>query len=225
MFGYADGIRATTTHRSYLERYHEGDNTLFEQHDSIVAALEASQAQSESGNAGDASAVDDSLDQPLGVYAAEDVVEGGIKSGLYFSGLLNVDKYHQAEATVSVGDATSSSDTKTDGRISEILILGDTPRNHAVHGDQVAVELLPREQWHARTNTLKVANTTDTTSVATPASPAAAVAHATVPTGRVIRVIQRNWRTYAATLQVGEADKHGGKMVLAIPMVLVVVFV
>lgn len=39
-----------------------------------------------------------------------------------------------------------------------------------------------------------------------------------VRTGQVVAVLQRNWRAYVATLQEGEAERHGGSKVLAVPM-------
>jgi exoribonuclease R len=88
-------------------------------------------------------------------------------------------------------------------------------RNRAVHGDSVAVELLPREQWRPKTNQLKVAAVTDTSSPShggaddpsSLSSSARAPSSVAMPTGRVIRVLERNWRPYVATLQEGEVDK------------------
>lgn len=195
----------------YLERYHDGDDALLEQYESIRAALDAS--ASSIGQEGEASSGEE---QKMGVYVSEEVVDGGIKAGVYFSGMIRVDKHHQAEATVTTGLSALSADGKGGDVASEILILGDVHRNHAVHGDSVAVELLPKDQWQARTATLKLVNVTNTT---TSAHEGASRSSRAVPTGRVVRILQRNWRTYAATLQEGEDEKHSGKMALAIPMV------
>ena len=39
-------------------------------------------------------------------------------------------------------------------------------------------------------------------------------AGAAMPTGRVVGILQRNWRSYVVTMQEGEADKIGGSKVL-----------
>lgn len=44
---------------------------------------------------------------------------------------------------------------KKGDRDADILIMGMSSRNRAVHGDLVVVEILPRSQWLARSQALK----------------------------------------------------------------------
>lgn len=62
-------------------------------------------------------------------------MEAGLASGALLSGTLCVSRRVPGEATVAVGG----------GR--QLLISGRAALNRAIHGDRVAVRLLPREQW------------------------------------------------------------------------------
>ena len=61
-------------------------------------------------------------------------LEAGLAAGSLLAGTLAVSRRVRDEATVAAG-----------GRM--LLITGRTAMNRAVHGDRVAVRLLPREQW------------------------------------------------------------------------------
>ena len=96
-----------------------------------------------------------------------------------------------------------------------VLVSGMGDRNRAVHGDVVVIEVFPESHWKAPIRLLRRQHD--------PSEPrtAAASGHATpdpksaVPTGRVVGVLQRNWRPYVVTLQ--EGDQLSGHT-LAIPM-------
>jgi DIS3-like exonuclease 1 len=219
----------------YVQRYHTGDTALLEQLESLEAALSAAASNAATRPLAAAKAAR-LTEGASAAYMPQEAVESGVKSGIYFSGPLFVDPYHQGEALVrvsfgsgggggsigggndnSASPSSGSSDGKSagSGGITEILVLGDVARNRAVHCDSVAVELLPREQWRPKTNQLKVAAVTDTSSPShggaddpsSSSSSARAPSLVAMPTGRVIRVLERNWRPYVATLQEGEVDK------------------
>ncbi|KAH9316308.1 hypothetical protein KI387_024935, partial [Taxus chinensis] len=64
-------------------------------------------------------------------------ITSGLHQGIYHQGKLRVNRYNPFEAYVgseSIGD--------------EIVIYGRSNMNRAFDGDVVAVELLPRDQWH-----------------------------------------------------------------------------
>ncbi|XP_064620645.1 DIS3-like exonuclease 1 [Lineus longissimus] len=143
-------------------------------------------------------------------YQPADVLESGIKSGHLFKGILRVDKYNaQQEAFMQ----SLGSDAKLGGYSSDILISGQACRNRSVHGDVVVVELLPKAEWKGRSNALKdiVEESQDDVD---------ALKSNTMPSGRVVGVLQRNWRDYVASfVEEKESEKstrRGGK-VLVLP--------
>ncbi|CAH3019970.1 unnamed protein product [Porites evermanni] len=142
-------------------------------------------------------------------YLPLEVLEAGIKSGRFLQGCLNVNKHcAQDEAFVQKsGESTSSSKDSLD---SDVLICGMANRNRAVHGDIVVVELLHKSQWKGRSISLKSRNEGEQLSVGEQSD--------VMPTGRVIGILQRNWRDYVASFDENEelqgTRKIAGKVVV-----------
>ncbi|CDH51568.1 dis3-like exonuclease 1 [Lichtheimia corymbifera JMRC:FSU:9682] len=136
-------------------------------------------------------------------YKAMEELEAGIKSSRYFSGIL------KCRGTKDSGYVNGGSQLDKD-----ILIVGPENVNRAVHGDLVVVELLSENNWTTAPNTIAYGGgsaedeyeemrlTTNTQSMR--------------PTGRVIGILNRNWRSYVATIQ--EDTPEGGSFHLAIPL-------
>ncbi|XP_059953129.1 DIS3-like exonuclease 1 isoform X5 [Mesoplodon densirostris] len=123
-----------------------------------------------------------------------EVLEAGIKSGRYIQGTLNVNKHRaQIEAFVRLQGASS----KDSGLVSDILIHGTKTRNRSIHGDVVVVELLPKNEWKGRTTAL---GENDGESPSEP-----------MPTGRVVGILQKNWRDYVVTFPSKEEVQSQGK--------------
>ncbi|KAJ7994576.1 hypothetical protein DPEC_G00250900, partial [Dallia pectoralis] len=116
-----------------------------------------------------------------------EVLEAGIKSGRYTQGTLNVNKHRaQHEAFVRFeGSSNKNSELNSD-----VLVCGGKNRNRAVHGDLVAVELLPKGEWRGRTTALTEGQGEEK-GEETQGQP--------MPTGRVVGILQRNWRDYVVT--------------------------
>ncbi|KAE8618468.1 hypothetical protein XENTR_v10009392 [Xenopus tropicalis] len=128
-----------------------------------------------------------------------EILEAGIKSGRYQQGVLSVNKHRaQLEGFVRLqGLGGKETDIQSD-----ILIYGTKPRNRAIHGDLVAVELLSRSEWKGRNGAL-CENETDEKAVDAQAE--------VMPTGRVVGILQRNWRDYVATFPAKEDIETQGK--------------
>ncbi|KAM4748024.1 DIS3-like exonuclease 1 [Rhinophrynus dorsalis] len=128
-----------------------------------------------------------------------EVLEAGIKSGRYKQGVLSVNKHRcQLEAFVRLqGLGGKEADVQSD-----VLIHGTKSRNRAIHGDMVAVELLPKSEWKGRTGAL-CENESDEKAVDTQ--------NDVMPTGRVVGVLQRNWRDYVVTFPTKEEIQTQGK--------------
>nr|XP_036865928.1 DIS3-like exonuclease 1 isoform X1 [Manis javanica] len=129
-----------------------------------------------------------------------EVLEAGIKSGRYTQGTLSVNKHRaQIEAFVRLQGASS----KDSGLVSDILIHGMKARNRSIHGDVVAVELLPKNEWKGRTAALCENDSDDKVSGESPSEP--------IPTGRVVGILQKNWRDYVVTFPSREEVQSQGK--------------
>ncbi|XP_061451111.1 DIS3-like exonuclease 1 isoform X3 [Rhineura floridana] len=130
-----------------------------------------------------------------------ETLEAGIKSGRYIQGVLNVNKHRaQVEAFVRLqGLGNKEKDLKND-----VLIYGTKARNRAIHGDVVAVQLLPQSEWKGRTAALCENETEDRTS-------GEAGSELIMPTGKVVGIIQKNWRDYVVTFPSKEENQSHGK--------------
>ncbi|GAB1611006.1 DIS3-like exonuclease 1 [Argonauta hians] len=145
-------------------------------------------------------------------YLPMHCLEAGIKSGSFIKGNLNVNKHNaQQEAFLQ---RSSCSDIKSDS--SDILIYGMAHRNRAIHGDLVVVELLPKSEWRGRSLSLNENNQNSADEECDMST--------VMPNGRVVGILQRNSRDYAASLITDENAESEGKKnprradrVLAIP--------
>ncbi|KAL3151102.1 hypothetical protein ABBQ38_012969 [Trebouxia sp. C0009 RCD-2024] len=150
-------------------------------------------------------------------------IQNGIKSGTYHQGALRVSRFNPFEGWVgseSVGQ--------------DILISGRVDMNRALDGDVVAVELLPESQWKGERSSLPQADAESTNGgdeedgddpegghIAPQVAPGEHLEDGVLPisttsgtarpTGKVVGVIKRNWRTrgYCGSLQPQE--ERGGR--------------
>ncbi|XP_049633626.1 DIS3-like exonuclease 1 isoform X2 [Suncus etruscus] len=76
-------------------------------------------------------------------------------------------------------------------------------RNRSIHGDVVVVELLPQNEWKGRTSALCENDGEDKASGEAPSEP--------MPTGRVVGILQKNWRDYVVTFPSKEEIQSQGK--------------
>ncbi|KAL4701630.1 hypothetical protein H8959_015634, partial [Pygathrix nigripes] len=115
-------------------------------------------------------------------------------------GILNVNKHRaQIEAFVRLQGASS----KDSDLVSDILVHGMKARNRSIHGDVVVVELLPKNEWKGRTVALCENDCDDKALGESPSEP--------MPTGRVVGILQKNWRDYVVTFPSKEEVQSQGK--------------
>uniref|UniRef100_A0A8C6SSB1 DIS3-like exonuclease 1 n=1 Tax=Neogobius melanostomus TaxID=47308 RepID=A0A8C6SSB1_9GOBI len=141
-------------------------------------------------------------------HLPHELLEAGIKSGRYLLGILNVNKHRaQQEATVT----TQISSNKSADISGDVLVFGSKHRNRAVYGDSVVVELLPRGEWRGRATALTETQGEER-SAEDPSSQ-------TMPTGRVVGILQRNWRDYVVTFPTREAQSQSrnSQKILTVP--------
>ncbi|XP_072321345.1 DIS3-like exonuclease 1 [Eucyclogobius newberryi] len=136
-----------------------------------------------------------------------EVVEAGIKSGRYVQGILSVNKHRaQQEALVTTQGFSKSTDPSRD-----ILVFGSKNRNRAVHGDSVVVELLPQSEWRGRATALTQVQGEEKGVEDQNSQP--------MPTGRVVGILQRNWRDYVVTFPPREtqSQSRNSQRILTVP--------
>lgn len=132
-------------------------------------------------------------------------ITAGLLRGIYHQGKLRVNRYNPFEAYVgseSIGD--------------EIIIYGRANMNRAFDGDIVAVELLPQEQWHEEKSLviadeedeeedvhLAPSSADDAPRVTNLGQESAGLASGVPsrPSGRVVGIIRRNWKSYCGSLE------------------------
>ncbi|KAJ2124004.1 exosome catalytic subunit dis3 [Coemansia sp. RSA 720] len=149
-------------------------------------------------------------------------VQAGLKGGLLVQGTLQIAPYNYLEGSVYA--------TLPDGTERRVLVVGRADMNRAVQGDKVAVQIWPKAQWRNAPSVALVDEDEDTVpSVAEEPknqgsakrvrrADGSAAKHrpddkldepATLndaklgdgePTGHVVGIIRRNWRSYCAFL-------------------------
>ncbi|XP_053810665.1 DIS3-like exonuclease 1 isoform X2 [Vidua chalybeata] len=175
--------------KNYLDNFWPDLKAAHELFDSIVQARRERESESQENHG-----------KEYPEHLPVEVLEAGIKSGRYLQGALNVNKHRaQLEAFVRL-QGFGSKDTELQ---SDILIYGAKARNRAIHGDVVVVELLPVHEWKGRTVALCENETEDKAPADTTGDP--------MPTGKVVGIIQKNWRDYVVTFPSKEESQTQGR--------------
>ncbi|XP_044058525.1 DIS3-like exonuclease 1 [Siniperca chuatsi] len=138
-----------------------------------------------------------------------EVLEAGIKSGRYIQGTLNVSKHRaQNEASIMTDGFSSKNTDLSRG----VLVCGGKNRNRAIHGDSVVVELLPKSEWRGKVTALTEGQGEEKSGEENESKP--------MPTGRVVGILQRNWRDYVVTFPPREgtqSQSRNSQRILAVP--------
>ncbi|RHZ34026.1 hypothetical protein DYB31_006972, partial [Aphanomyces astaci] len=133
-------------------------------------------------------------------------------SSCAFQGLLDVSSHHPLEAFVKV---------TTHGESQSIYIYGRDAMNRAIHGDIVAVQLLPEADWlvpeSATSLVHHVAPLDDDQLKKKPAPSSTSSSVAAVPTGRVVGIVSRPDHVFVATI-LSTSVSPGDDYALAVPM-------
>ena len=121
-------------------------------------------------------------------------LHSGIKSGKMFQGTFQASRENYLEGSVSV---------EIDGMVKWILVQGLQNLNRAVHGDLVAVEILPESEWSLPSGVVtdKEAVEEKINDDVEPEQVVATVNKEDLHmTGKVVGIVRRNWKTYCGTL-------------------------
>ncbi|PWN47632.1 RNB-domain-containing protein [Violaceomyces palustris] len=163
-------------------------------------------------------------------------VQAGLKSGVLISGFFNANAYNYLEGTVR----TSAFDKP-------VLLVGREAMNRAVDGDVVAVTILPKEEWKAAADEVIEADSAlknddaeasddegensgdvdreEARLARKEARDAELAAKSRTsepqPTGKVVGIVRRNWRSYVAHVDVSsvhDASSLGPQSLFATPV-------
>ena len=150
-----------------------------------------------------------------------EAVAAGLKSGKLVQGRIYINKYHsQKEAFISRKNTTAESSKSS---VEDILIAGTLDRNRAIQGDIVAVQLLPKSQWKSKIN--KLSKKKDDMTLVDDEDNADQLQDEVwekradvCPTGKVVAIIQRKWKSYPASFPRKEDSLTAGQQrILVIP--------
>ncbi|GAM29330.1 hypothetical protein SAMD00019534_125060 [Acytostelium subglobosum LB1] len=151
-------------------------------------------------------------------YWNDDTLQAEIKSGNIISGKIHINQFNRDEAFVKLPQNSVAS-TKATSANDKVLIVGRANINRAIHGDKVGVVLLPESQWIASDDNTGLAldqndmddelreevQVQDEGAVSNTSSLSLSSRKATstkyTMTGKVVGIIQRNWRDYVATIE------------------------
>ena len=148
----------------------------------------------------------------------EDEVEAAVLAGTLVRGSLQVDEHRPEEAWVRVPNDSSRPDAV------DIFLPTRAHRGRSIHGDVVAVEPLPREEWASPSFKLARRDATEEGQERKGAGDQSRgggdIAAGLSPTGTVVGVMERTERSYVATLEDDVSQVADGTTVnvLAIPM-------
>ncbi|XP_067827366.1 DIS3-like exonuclease 1 isoform X1 [Heptranchias perlo] len=185
-----DGV-FVVSFKSYLENFWPDLEAVHELYESIVQSRKERESENQEKNG-----------KEYAEHLPLEILEAGIKSGRYIQGVLNVNKHRsQLEAFVRIQGLTN----KRSELENDMLICGTKARNRAVQGDVVAVELLPRNEWKGRVSVLCENEPEEKTIEETESEPMA--------TGKIVGIIQRNWRDYVVSFPPKEDIQSQGKNV------------
>lgn len=181
--------------KQYLQNKWKGFDSLLELYDSLTLSLSAGSVKD--------------LSKSYDNYLPTEILEAGIKSGRYFKGHLQVNKHHASQEAFVASTKVFSKES------GDIFIWGMIDRNRAVHGDEVVVEIYPKNQWKSKCMSLNE-NPYEGESEAESNSKIAEM----LPTGKVVGVWERCWRNYVATLPEESEDSGSSskrERILVIP--------
>uniref|UniRef100_A0A4W3K1D2 DIS3-like exonuclease 1 n=1 Tax=Callorhinchus milii TaxID=7868 RepID=A0A4W3K1D2_CALMI len=185
-----DGV-FVVSFKNYLENFWPDLESIHELYESLVQSRKERESESQEKNG-----------KEYPEHLPLEILEAGIKSGRYIQGVLNVNKHRsQLEAFVRIQGLNN----KNSELQSDLLVYGTKARNRAAHGDVVAVELLPRSEWTGRVSVLCEKESEEKASEETEVEP--------MPTGKVIGIIQRNWRDYVVSFPPKDDVQSQGKNV------------
>ncbi|CDK26604.1 unnamed protein product [Kuraishia capsulata CBS 1993] len=142
---------------------------------------------------------------------------GGIKNGTLYQGIINISSYNSLEGSISVSSLPKP-----------LLILGSENLNRSFSGDTVVIEMLPRDKWKKPSNDIVDEETLGSSENADNDDPESVISDRerrlltqeavkaqtsgndddrVFPTGKVVGISKRSWRSYVGQISARSVDK------------------
>ncbi|TIC17179.1 RNB-domain-containing protein [Wallemia mellicola] len=118
-------------------------------------------------------------------YLPLSTLQAGLKSKNLFQGQFNANTFNYLQASVNVRDFDKP-----------ILLLGKDSMNRSIQDDQVVIQLLPKSQWKSSSDQVIDDDENDLN----PAEQILSSDDNVQPTGKVVGIIKRQWRSYVCHL-------------------------
>ncbi|KAI8821472.1 uncharacterized protein EV422DRAFT_43764 [Fimicolochytrium jonesii] len=143
-------------------------------------------------------------------HLSQSQIQAGLRSGAFLQGKIGISQNNFLEGSIF---AEVDKEEKT------VIILGREHLNRAIHGDIVAVQLLPREQWKAPVGVILDEEQIDKEddedvqaedAKADDAMDVDGAAADRVPMAKVVGIIKRNWRPLCGTIEKASVRSSGG---------------
>lgn len=187
-----EGVIVETVDR-YVRARFSNDSKVLDQLDALTASLKLPLLPDE---------------VEFGDHLPQNVLDKGIAAGNFLRGVLQVNRFNTQEATVKTKMQRQFETDQEEGDLqlrNVIVVDGIEHRNRAIHGDIVAVQLLPEVDW-VSTSTRFRKRTDRTASINEESEDKEAKL---VPTARVVGILHRISRDFVATIQQDKSDGTG----------------
>ncbi|KAJ3385059.1 hypothetical protein HDU84_002473 [Entophlyctis sp. JEL0112] len=160
-------------------------------------------------------------------------IAAGLKSGAFCQGTISISSHNFLEGSIF---------TTIDKEETSVKIVGRAHLNRAVHGDVVAIRILPKSQWLRSVDNI-VIEAEDDDEIIDKIDPNTLLDPSTVPTesvdmdiddkpesylnepnkdivrtGAVVGIIQRKWRPFCGTIETPKSSGNGQQLVFFWPM-------
>ncbi|XP_047436352.1 DIS3-like exonuclease 1 isoform X2 [Mugil cephalus] len=143
-----------------------------------------------------------------------EILEAGIKSGRYLQGTLKVNKHRPQKEAFVTSEGSNNINNNINNNNTDLgrVLIRDKNRNRAIHGDVVVVELLPKSEWRGKGTSLTEGHGDEKEGQDGHSKP--------MPTGRVVGIMQKNWRDYVVTFPIRDGTQsqtRNSQRILVVP--------
>jgi exosome complex exonuclease DIS3/RRP44 len=117
-------------------------------------------------------------------------ISAGLKSGAFYQGVLQISTHNFLEGSVII---------KVNNEEQTIHLVGRESLNRAVHGDVIAIKILPKSEWKSSISAIAEEEVNEDVKDLDEVRD-------TVPTGVVVGIIKRNWRPFCGTIDASSVQ-------------------
>ncbi|KAH3745203.1 DIS3-like exonuclease 1 [Pelomyxa schiedti] len=182
----------------YIKSFYMGNQSVLMLHESIQLSQ---QSVEHTGTTGPSLRHQSSVYTP---YISDCEREKAVQRGSLIVGKIRLSGKNINEATLQSYGAG----------VEEVLVIGRENMNRAIHGDVVAVQILPKSEWVSPSNIVNLPDDTESFVASGRGG------KTSKPCGKVVSIVKRNWRQVVATLPESDANQcasQGTSSILVVP--------